>query len=189
MVIAPEHREIQHDWGMAMNEGFVCSCCGQFHAELPFDYGADAPDAFYSIPADERDARCELTSEICMIDEREFFIRGSLEIPVLDGPRPFVWGVWASISESSLKRIGELWETPGRENEPPYFGWLCTSLPMYPETLLLKTNIHTRPVGSRPFIELEPTDHLLAVEQRTGIDMARVREIAEAILHPSDQSR
>jgi hypothetical protein len=36
----------------------------------------------------------------------------------------------------------------------------------------------------RPFIELEPTDHPLAIEQRTGISWERVREIAELVLHP-----
>ena len=119
-----------------------------------------------------------------MIDESEFFVRGCLEIPVIDGPRPFVWGVWTSLSKPNFKRMGELWETPGREKEPPYFGWLCTSLPLYPETVHLKTNVHIRPVGQRPFVELEPTEHPLAVEQRTGITMDRVREIAEALLHP-----
>ncbi len=32
-------------------------------------------------------------------------------------------------------------------------------------------------------IELEPTDHPLAVEQRVGITLARVQEIAETLLH------
>ncbi|MGW1264432.1 DUF2199 domain-containing protein [Streptomyces drozdowiczii] len=35
-------------------------------------------------------------------------------------------------------------------------------------TLNLKTRVHTRPVGDRPFVELEPTDHPLAIEQRTA---------------------
>jgi hypothetical protein len=83
----------------------------------------------------------------------------------------------------------KFWETPGREKEPPYFGWLCTSLPLYPETLLLKTNVHTRPVGQRPFVELQPTEHPLAVEQRNGITMDRVREIAEALLHSAKNDR
>jgi hypothetical protein len=149
-------------------------------------FEADAPVPFHSIPQEEREARCNLTSDLCVIDRQEFFVRGCLEIPVVDGPRPFVWGVWASLSVYNFKRMGELWESPGRENEPPYFGWLCTALPMYPETLLLKTHVHTRPVGQRPFVELEPTDHPLAVEQRQGITMDRVREIAEALLHRSN---
>ncbi|MFE6856425.1 DUF2199 domain-containing protein, partial [Streptomyces sp. NPDC057674] len=65
-----------------------------------------------------------------------------------------------------------------------YFGWLSTELSLYsPSTINLKTHVHTRPVGHRPRIELEPTDHPLAVEQRTGITLARVREIAETVLH------
>ncbi|MYX38659.1 DUF2199 domain-containing protein [Streptomyces sp. SID8377] len=48
-----------------------------------------------------------------------------------------------------------------------------------------RTNAHTRPVGTRPLMELEPTDHPLAVEQRTGITQDRVREIAMAVPHPS----
>lgn len=51
-------------------------------------------------------------------------------------------------------------------------------------TLNLKTNLHTQPVGRRPTIELEPTGHHLAVEQRSGVTHARVREPAEPILHP-----
>jgi hypothetical protein len=82
----------------------------------------------------------------------------------------------------------ELWTTPGRESEPPYFGWLCTFLPIYPSTVSLKTRVHIRPVGQRPFVELEPTDHPLAVEQRNGITMDRVREIAEILLHAQHNS-
>jgi len=40
------------------------------------------------------------------------------------------------------------------------------------------------PGPEAPLIELEHTDHPLAVEQRTGITMARVREIAATLLHP-----
>ncbi|PWG10623.1 DUF2199 domain-containing protein [Streptomyces sp. V2] len=73
---------------------------------------------------------------------------------------------------------------PGRESEKPYFGWLTTELPVYfPGTVDLKTHIHTRPIGERPLVELEPTDHPLAVEQCTGIATDRVREIAEAVRH------
>jgi hypothetical protein len=79
-----------------------------------------------------------------------------------------------------------VWNTEGREAERPYFGWLSTELALYSEgTTNLKTNAHTRPVGKRPLIELEPTDHPLAVEQRTGITQDRVREIAMAVLHPA----
>ena len=86
---------------------------------------------------------------------------------------------------AQLRPDDQLWTTPGRESEPPYFGFLCTELPLYqPSTLGLKTMVHTQPVGYRPTVELESTEHPLAVEQRTGITLARVQEIAELLLHP-----
>ena len=86
-------------------------------------------------------------------------------------------------SSSISLRATELWGAEGRESEPPYFGWLATSPSLYPQTRGLKLNVHTMPVGHRPLIVVEPTDHRLAVEQREGITMDRVREIAEFHVH------
>ena len=168
-------------------QGFVCQTCGKRHPGLPMDIGTAAPALYYAMPVEERSSRCDLTSDLCVIDGEHFFIRGCLEIPVVDGPGPFVWGVWCSLSRENFQRAIEMWEAEGSESEPPYFGWLCTTLSLYPETLNLKTHVHIRPLAQRPFVELEPTDHPLAVEQRTGITMARVREIAEAIMHRGEQ--
>lgn len=100
---------------------------------------------------------------------------------------PAYWS--PSLSGANFERVHSLWTTPGREQEPPYFGWLSTELALYdPTTLQLKTHVHTQPVGQRPLIELEPTDHPLAVEQRTGITLARVQEFAETLLHPSSEA-
>lgn len=52
-----------------------------------------------------------------------------------------------------------------------------------PTTLNLKTNLQTMPVGERPTITLEATDHPLSLEQLHGVKMARVQQIAEAALH------
>src|SRR5262249_24619929 len=38
-------------------------------------------------------------------------------------------------------------------SERPYFGWLSTRLPFYPDTLLLKTHVHLRTKKLRPYIE------------------------------------
>jgi hypothetical protein len=164
-------------------KGFRCRKCGKYHRELPLHFGVEAPLAYYDIPEAEREARTILSSDQCVIDEKYFFIVGNIDIPVIGHDEMFSWDVWVSLSLQNFKRAFELWTTPGRESEPPYFGWLSTSLPGYPETLNLKTYVHTRAVGKRPFVELEPTDHPLAVEQRNGITWDRVREIAEMALH------
>lgn len=126
-----------------------------------------------------RDKKSQLEQEQCVIGGEHFFIRGRIVIPVTDaGPSTeFDWGVWVSLSRDNFARAQSLWTTPGREREQPYFGWLSTELPLYqPTTLMLKTHVHAQPVGRRPLIELEPTDHPLAVEQRTGITLARVQQ-------------
>lgn len=162
---------------------FRCRCCGKDHPGPPLSWAFEAPDAWSALTPSERRAKGDLSSDQCIIDPDRFFIRGSLELPVIDGAGPFVWDIWVSLSETNFKRASDRWHDSGRTEEPPYFGWLCNSLPGYPETLSLKTNVHTRAVGIRPFIELEPTDHPLALEQREGITAARVVEIAEAAMH------
>lgn len=166
-----------------MLQGFQCSTCGKWHDELPMSFGADAPYWYEAVAPEERGRRVAISSDQCVIDDEQFFVRGVLEIPVIDGEGPFTWGVWVSLSRKNFHRMADLWETVGRENEPPYFGWLSTAIPCYPDTLNLKTHVHTRPVGRRPSIELEPKEHPLALEQRDGITVARVEEIAECVLH------
>ena len=169
------------------HDGWKCGVCGQRHKGVPVSYGAHAPYLWNTIPDNERKRRCLLSSDQCVIDGQHFFVAGCIDIPIVDRESTFSWSVWVSLSQANFDRATDLWETLGRESEPPYFGWLSTALPAYPvPTLNLKTHVHTRPVGVRPYIELEPTDHPLAVEQREGIPWQRVQEIAEIVLHPEE---
>ncbi|MEV0676127.1 DUF2199 domain-containing protein [Actinosynnema sp. NPDC050436] len=163
--------------------GFHCSCCGRHHDELPFSYGTPAPAFWHEGLA--ADAGSALAAEQCVIGGEHFFVRARVVLPVVDADEDFEWGVWVSLSKAHFARASKLWVDPARVDEPPYFGWLSTELPVYePTTLNLKTEVHSQPIGTRPTVELEPTDHPLAVEQRTGITLDRVRAIAELLLHP-----
>jgi hypothetical protein len=156
--------------------------CEGTEGDQSFCFGPPAPDIYAGIPESERAKRSLLDTDLCVIDKKHHFIRGCLDIPIAGTPDVFRWLVWVSLSEKNFNRAVEVWERPGRESEPPYFGWLSTSLPHYPETLNLKTNVHTRLVGERPRIELEPTGHPLALEQREGISLARAQRLASHIL-------
>jgi hypothetical protein len=169
---------------MATEISYLCRCCGERHGGLPMSYGTDAPA--YWDPSLASDESSMLEQEQCIIKAEHFFIRGRLVIPVTDASlgTEFDWGVWVSLSRDNFARSLSLWTTVGREQEEPYFGWLSTELALYePSTLALKTHVHTQAVGKRPLVELERTDHPLAVEQATGITLARVQEIAETLLH------
>ncbi len=147
------------------------------------------PDPWQALSPEERKTRGEISSDQCIIDDEHFFVRGLIEIPVVDGDEVFSWGVWVSLSRSNFERSSMLWQSPERVNEEPYFGWLCNELPGYESTLYLKTHVHSREVGMRPLIELEHTDHPLALEQRNGITMDRVREIAGMLHHRLAQKK
>jgi hypothetical protein len=162
---------------------WTCSQCGETYDDLPLCYGAEAPQIYRSIPESERAARVQLSSDLCVIDRQYFFVQGRLCLPIQGSVDPFVWLVWVSLSQPNFARTLSLWETPGREAEPPYFGWLSTELPVYPSTLNLKTSVHTMPVGERPTIIVREEDHPLAHEQREGISQDRLQVIAEQLLH------
>ena len=160
-----------------------CSFCSYKLPEIPLCYAANAPYHYYVIAEEELESRTELNKDFCVIDNQFFFIRGNIEIPIIDSDEVFVWTVWVSLSETNFLRANDLLLTEGRESEEPYFGWLSTEISIYPTTVNLKTNVHTREVGLVPLIDLEPTDHPLAIEQRTGITMERVKEFAHLIMH------
>jgi hypothetical protein len=154
---------------------YRCRTCGELHDDLP-DIAADKPDHWSQVPAAERARRVHLTSERCIIDNEDHFIRGVILSPVHEQEQPFGFGVWVSQSRDSFDTY---LRNPDTADIGPFFGWLCTRIRYYAEdTLSLKTRAHFRSDGLRPSIELEPTDHPLAVDQRTGISLARAWEIA-----------
>jgi hypothetical protein len=165
-----------------MQYAWTCRCCGKQFDTLPLDWAFDAPAYWTSIPEGERATRGKLSSDFCTADEH-YFIRGCLQIPIIGSDQQFVWGVWVSQSAESFKRATELFDRDPDPDEAPRFGWLSNEIHIYqPSTLHLKANVHFRPVDSRPRIELQPTDHRLAVEQRIGITLERVQEIIAAIM-------
>lgn len=147
------------------------------------DYGVAGPRNWFGLPEAERSTRAKLTDDICIIDEKEFYVRGCLEIPVSDSSEALVLGVWASVSEKSFRYILDRWNSPIPENEPPRFGWLCTWIDGYPEPHEIKCHVFLRSNNLRPRLDLEPSDYPLAVEQHNGITMERVKKLAADVSH------
>jgi hypothetical protein len=152
---------------------FRCTTCGQEHDELP-DIGADKPDHLLGAPEEEYGKRIHLTGDTCVLDD-DCFIRGVLLIPVHEQAEPFGFGVWVSQNRKNFDTYLANFDTP---EIGPFFGWLCTNVAYYPERSLgLKTQAHFRGNGLRPTIELYPSDHQLAIDQREGITLAKAWEI------------
>lgn len=162
---------------------FKCSCCGETHKGIP-TFGWDFPLHLLDIPEVERESRVLLGSDDCIIDERWFYVRGCIEIPVIGHKDPFIWGAWVSLSEKNHTELMAYFGVKERAHIGPYFGWLSVDFRPYSASCLnLKTYVHIRNEGVRPYIELESTDHPLAIEQKNGITPDRVAEIYEIMVH------
>jgi hypothetical protein len=155
---------------------FICAGCGERHDNLPMAYRMQRPD----INPKDKVFEFFRDGELCTVGD-DHFILSNLELPYRDDAL-FVWTCWISLSDASLARIDERWESEGRENDQPAFGWFSSALPTYePTTRLLKARVHQNPIGLRPWLELEPTDHPLALEQRNGISEERITAVYHAL--------
>ena len=161
---------------------FKCGKCSKIHEGSP-SFGYDAPWHYSGLSVEER-AYSELKSDTCVIRHDEGvdrFIRVVLEVPIHGVDKPFMWGVWVSLSEKSFTRYLETWDEPDESDS--YFGWLCNRLPYYEDTINLKVQVRPRRGGLRPYLELERNGHLLAEHLCEGISIQQAQEIAERMLH------
>lgn len=107
---------------------FECATCGGYHVGMP-SFGWDYPVQYLLIPEHERERRVELSSDACVIDEKWFFVRGCLEIPVYEHEGSFSWGVWCSLSQESFLRYGELFDQVDREAGESFFAGCAAPFP------------------------------------------------------------
>ena len=139
---------------------FRCAPCSAEHEGPLLSYGALAPVGWETLPN---------SFEWVLGGEQAMLVRDSLGL----------------VERESFERASDRWLASNRADDPPDFGWLRTELPVYPQCTVLKTMVRSRVPGVRPLIEIEHTDRQLSVEQRTGITMQRVEEIAASLMHGS----
>jgi len=160
---------------------FKCSSCGETHEGAP-SAGFGVPDDYLAIPESERGEDTWLSSDFCLVQGRDRFIRCTLEVPIHDYPDGFLWGAWISVSEKNFEDYRSHYSDD--DYQARYVGWLGNLLPGYPDTRKVVGAAALNGDGQRPSIELEPTDHPLSVDFRDGISWERAGSLLEMILHP-----
>jgi hypothetical protein len=167
----------------AVAANWTCAVCGAVHEATPLDWGFDAP-AYWDQPRDA--AEGFLNSDLCVVrrndGQSDHFIRGVIEIPIIDGEgegeESFGIGAWVSLSEPNFKWYVDHPEADDSDQGDPWFGWLSNSVPVYPETLNLKTTVCLRGELWRPRIQVQPSDHPLGLDQRDGITISRAHDLS-----------
>jgi hypothetical protein len=167
--------------------GYRCPSCGRWCEEAPRCWNLPLPDHVAEIPEALRGSRVEhvVQDELLVRDGKDFFIRGNLDLPILPDKEDCLRiTCWMSLSEQNALRQVDHWLTDGRERKlEPMVGYLCNEIPEFPGSFLHVVRIHTKPVGTRPLMELQPGDHPLARAQREGVPMSLVLHLAHTFGH------
>jgi hypothetical protein len=159
-----------------------CHRCEELHDIDDMDIGFMRPDEFLRVPKEEREQRCKSTDDVCTIDDSDFYLRGILPVPVMDG-QEFAWGVWARVSEEDFKRYLELWDDELQGREPPFAGEIANSIPGYDETIGVSVSIQLIGASSRPTFTVNDKQHRLFGDQQKGVSYDRVLEFLDRFLH------
>jgi hypothetical protein len=161
--------------------GFVCSVCGEFHAERMLDVRMSLPDAIYLLDGDEREQRASIGDDFAVLDEERFFVRGLLEIPIPELDGYFGYGVWTEVSARDFRELVERWTDP--EQAPPVDAALANELAPYVATIGLAARLEPVSAERLPSVELADSEHPLVADQRRGISVTRSDELAATVLH------
>lgn len=163
-----------------------CHACEEWHTGPSLDFGYDAPAywndeyksaALKSLALDEL-PEWLLTDDLCIINGKNFFVRGVIQLPIIGTAETFCWGVWGSLSKASFEKYVTALGEPEQVEVGPMFSWLSNQIDEYDDdTLNLKMTAYIGEPGDRPSFELEPTDHPLSREFHHGITAERVKEI------------
>ncbi|WP_166297401.1 DUF2199 domain-containing protein [Bradyrhizobium sp. 26S5] len=169
-------------WRRLWERPWRCNSCGDEHHGI-FDLACGKPAQFPGpeelAPNSALDLDGDFLSEdFCVLEGEHFFVRSVLELPIIGSDnKRFGFGVWTTLSRENFERYVASFDSGGQDGMGPWFGWFSNCLQGYPETLNLKCRVHLKSGRQRPKIELEPTEHPLAVEQRLGVTFDRVLEI------------
>lgn len=169
-------------WIRFIHTDSYCSKCEKAHRGV-FDLSTTCPvrwnDSDIAQPnTSVVGANHILTEDFCIIDGRDFFVRGMLYLPIVGAPNLHLGlGCWSSLAEDNFYAYLESFNNDDQAGLGPWLGWLSNSLKGSAETLGLRCLVRPVDGGQRPHIELDPAEfHQLAQWQREGIDFDSLLE-------------
>jgi hypothetical protein len=169
-------------WDRMIGQSWKCASCRESHRGI-FDLGCAKPDAFpgaedYAPNAVVATSAHGLSEDFCVLDGQHYFVRSILALPLIGAPgQQFAFGVWSTLSKKNFALYTESFDSGEQAALGPWFGWFSNRLKGYPDTLNLKCQVHPQGGRTRPWLELQETDHPLARESRDGISFDRLVDI------------
>jgi hypothetical protein len=160
-----------------------CPKCGEEHDLWESEVGFELPDKVFALSQADRQQRAKATSDLCVLDGREHFIRVVLLVPVRGEGRAFGWGVWAKVSPEAYAHYRQSWNDPEQGSAPPFPGELANALPACGAEVGLPVQVQLQSPKDRPTVTVADPGHPLARAQQSGVYPERVLEWISEYLH------
>lgn len=160
---------------------YICSTCGKEHEGLPADWGFRLPDEVHELSYLDRYARSRSNADLCTLDERRYFVRGVLAVPLAEQDDSFGWGIWAEVDRGTHDDYVRTFNDD-ESTLTTKAGKLVNTVRGYSETRELPVHICFHGGNTRPTFVFPPeVAHGLAHEQRQGISRKRHHDILESL--------
>ena len=160
---------------------FTCEVCGEAHAGELRDIRLGLPQPIFLLDEDERARRAYVEDDFAVLDEKRYFVRALVELPIYGEDGYFGYGAWVEVSRDDVAALGELWHDEEGWRSDPFAGTLANELSPYAFTEGLPVRIRLRDVTLLPVAELEDGEHELVRAQRNGISRHRAHDLAATI--------
>ncbi len=152
-----------------------CAVCGQDHPDDAIELTYVQPDAVFGLSAAQREARVQENPDFAVLDDRRFFVRTVLPIPVHGRRRPYSIGVWTEVDEPTFRRVIERRDDADQLSEPAMPGKLANAIRSQRGTLGLDVALRMTGPATCPSVHVVPADHPLHGEQSAGVSFHRIQ--------------
>jgi hypothetical protein len=175
-------------WKRLHDPSFVCRACGQKHGgvfsvnmEKPFQWQGGEMQKGDALDIDPRNY---LLEDFCVIDNKQFFIRCVLEMPVIgSGGTVFSFSTWVSLSAQDFDRYGDSFDSPDQSTLGTLAGKIANRLGAFPDTLELPCAVRPQKGNLRPLLFIDSEEHPLAKAQKSGITFEQLLDFYAASGH------
>jgi len=166
---------------------YKCIYCGQEHDEWPA-LTFYTPTPYNELTEVEKETFGQTSDDFCVIqypDQTDRFIRCTLTQKVIDHCEILEYGIWVSVSENSYQDYYDNFESDSHVTQ--YFGWLCSKIPEYDDTLSIPTTVKTKAGNSRPEVfPHEDFDHPFVKDYYNGITKLEAEKRIKSMLLKQD---
>lgn len=174
-------------WQRFNNPDRACPCCGrQFAGMFEIEFGHPEQWRHQSLRVSGQSTLeiggDRLTEDLCQVGD-SFFIRASLELPLLGSDQPLTYSPWVGVTVDNFKLHLESRQSGDFSGFSECNGWLMNYIPGWDQNNWLPASLGFSSEAPRPKLTVFPHHHPLAAAQRNGVDFDRVLDLFAAAGH------